>query len=110
MFHVLTKDLKPIGYRITNDGRLEQGSVPRVIREGLVEPQEKLRRERYLWDYQSYIAQHQDEEEDLRDFLTSIGREHRKELKEAYTTKVLLGAKVSPNTTRTVLQIIDDIE
>ena len=110
VFHVLTKDLKPIGYRITNDGRLEKGSVLPVIREGLVEPQENLRRERYLWDYQAYVALHQDDEEALRDLLTSIGREHRKELKAAYTDKVFLGAKVSPNTTRAVLQIIDDIE
>jgi len=110
VFHVLTKDLKPIGYRVTNDGRLEQGPVPSVVKEGLVEPQEKLRRERYLWDYQSYITQHQDDEEALRDLLTSIGREHRKQLKEAYTTNVLLGAKVTPETKRAVLQLIDDIE
>ena len=63
MFHVLTKDLKRIGYSITNDGRLEKGSVLPVIREEIVETQENLRRERYLWDYQAYVAQHQDDEE-----------------------------------------------
>ena len=110
VFHVLTKDLKPIGYRVTNDGLLEQGPVPSVVREGLVEPQDQLRRERHLWDYQSYIARHQTDEEALRDLLTSIGREHRKQLKEAYTKNVLLGAKVTPETKRSVLQIIDDID
>ncbi len=108
MFHVLTKDLKPVGYYITNDdGALHKGAPPPAISGGLVRAQESLRRERYLWEHQAYIAEHLDDEQALRQYFASLSHQHRTELKEAYSNNVFLGAKVYNDT---MLRTIKDIE
>ena len=69
-------------------------------------------KERFLWACQEYIVEHASDVDGLRDLLTILPREKRRELKEAYEGGVYLGeaSQLPAAVKKRVLDLIDDIE